>query len=171
MKSGFAIVHRITQTEFDVDLGASLSAGFIEIVDASGQPTGAVYMTGVPGIPATQINESMVTIRTAVGDINHFRVVYDIDGVTCGLADPTDVAKCNAILGVTLSTVQSGGRTQIVSHGEIAKYSGLGAGEVYLGTDGTLTSSVPTTGVFVKIGRVANTSLLMVKLERSILLS
>ncbi len=48
-KSGFPVVFRLTQTEIDAGQANQLSGGFIEVVNATGTPTGAVYNTGPAG--------------------------------------------------------------------------------------------------------------------------
>jgi hypothetical protein len=168
MKSGFAIVHRITQTEFDIDLGASLSAGFIEIVSASGQPTGAIYMTGIVGAPAIQINESTALVRTALGAVPQFFVVYDVDGAQCAVADPTDVVKCNRVLGLAHKAATTGNEVQIISFGELNYTTGFSNGPIYLSTGGNITYAVPTSGVSLRVGYVSSPTKIMVKIERPI---
>lgn len=171
MTTGFPIVHRMTQAEFDAGAAVGLSGGFIEIVDADGVPTGPMYITGISGSSPVSIGGSLISYRLATVYTEHFRVVYDIDGEYADLADPTDPAKCRTVLGVTEIATSAGGNMQVTTHGEIARTSGLLAGDMYLGAGGTITQVVPTTGVFVHLGYVANASLMFIDVQQPIILS
>lgn len=171
MLTGYPILHRMTQAEFDAGMGLNLQGGFIEIVGANGVPTGPMYLTGIVGSVPIPLGADLATYRISGEHIEHFRVVYDVDGVTCMKADPTDVNKCRKILGLTVSDNIISTNTEIIGQGDVAIYSGLPAGQMWLGAAGTITQTIPTTGFFVGLGWVDSISLMHIKLERPILLA
>jgi hypothetical protein len=171
MNTGYPVVHRMTAAEFAAGLGLSLNGGFIEIVGADGIPTGPMYLTGIVGSVPIPIGADLATYRTAGEHIEHFRIVYDVDGVTCMKADPTNLAKCITILGMTVADNAMSTNVEIIGHGEIAITSGLPAGQMWLGAAGTITQVVPTTGVLVHLGWVSNAGLMYVDMSDPIVLS
>jgi hypothetical protein len=170
MITGYSTTYRMTAGEL-ATAGLTLTGGFIEIIDASGQPTGVIYVTGASGSLPIQISNDLASYRTAGEHIEHFRVVYDVDGVTCMKADPTDITKCSTILGMTIADNPISSVVEIISHGEIAITSGLLAGPMWLGAAGTITQVAPTTGVLVSLGWVANSGLMYIDIGVPIVLS
>jgi hypothetical protein len=171
MLTGYSVVYRMTAAEFAAGSGLSLTGGFIEIVDASGIPTGVVYVTGALGSVPVQITNDLASYRTTGEHVEHFRIVYDVDGVTCMKSDPTDISKCITILGMTVADTPISTTAEIIGHGEIALTSGLPAGQMWLGAAGTITQVAPTTGVLVHLGWVANTGLMYIDIGTPIVLS
>jgi len=173
MNTGYCVTHRMTQADFDAGLAIGMSGGFIEIVDGNGVAAGPMYITGTAGAVPIGVGNSLVWFRTAAAGpgIEHFRIVYDIDGVTADKADPTDINKCLKVLGMTDVFTAAGDQMQIIVKGEIATPSGLVAGEMYLGANGTITQVVPTSGVFVKLGYVASSTKMIINIEHPIVLS
>jgi hypothetical protein len=119
----------------------------------------------------TLLGGTITSYRTAGEHLEHFRVVYDVDGISALKADPTNVNTCKTIIGVTTLDTGITDTVEIVSQGELVLHSGLPAGTIYLGAAGTLTQVVPTTGVFVKLGYVANADLMIIKPRDIIVLS
>jgi hypothetical protein len=171
MLTGYPTLHRMTAVEFAAGLGLNLHGGFIEIVDASGQPTGPMYLTGISGSVPIPIGSDLAIYRTAGEHIEHFRIVYDVDGVTCMKADPTDLSKCVTILGMTVADNAISTNVEIIGHGEIAITSGLSPGQMWLGATGTITQVCPTTGILVHLGWVSNAGLMYVDIGEPIVLS
>jgi len=171
MHTGYPTVYRMTAAEFVSGLALTLTGGFIEIVDASGTPTGVMYVTGLAGTMPTLLGGTLASYRTAGEHLEHFRVVYDVDGVTAMKADPTDITKCKTIIGVTTLDTGITDTVEIISQGELILHSALPAGTIYLGAAGTLTQVIPTTGVFVKLGYVANADLMIIEVGEPIVLS
>jgi hypothetical protein len=171
MNTGFPVVYRMTAVEFAAGAGLNLEGGFIEIVEADGTPTGVVYVTGSVGSFPIIIGNDLAVYRTTGEHVEHFRIVYDVDGVTCMKADPTDINKCSTILGMTVLDNPISTTAEIISHGEIAITSGLSAGPMWLGAAGTITQVVPTTGILVSLGWVANSSRMFVDIGQPIVLN
>jgi hypothetical protein len=171
MLTGYSVVYRMTAAEFAAGAALTLTGGFIEIVDASGTPTGVIYVTGALGSVPIQIGNDLAAYRVTGEHIEHFRIVYDVDGVTCMKADPTNIAKCSTVLGMTVADAGIGTTTEIISHGEIAITSGLAAGPMWLGAAGTITQVAPTTGVLVSLGWVANSGLMFITVGQPIVLN
>lgn len=171
MNKGYAVVHRMTQAEYDAGSGLTVSGGFIQITDASGTPTGVMYLSGAYGDVPTVINGALISVRKAHQFIEHFRVVYDIDGIEADLSDPTDITKCETILGLTQVATSMGSDMELVSHGEIPLYSGLAPGAMYLGAGGTITQVLPTSGILVKLGYVANVNMMVIDIGQPIVLA
>jgi hypothetical protein len=161
----------MTQAQYDAGEYLTVSGGFIEIIDSGGTPTGVMYITGPYGAVPVQIDNVLFSIRKAHQYTERFRVLYDIDGVEADLADPTDINKCLTIIGITEVATALGDDATIISRGEIPLYSGLSVGPMYLGASGTITQVVPTTGVLVELGYVANTSMMVINVERPIVLA
>lgn len=173
MNTGYTLTHRMTQADFDAGLAIAMSGGLIEIVGSDGVPTGPMYLTGVSGATPVNIGSCIVNYREAVAGpgIEHFRVVYDVDGVTADKTDPTNIGQCLKILGMTDVFTNPGDQMQIIEQGEVTTPSGLSAGAMYLGASGTIVQAVPTSGVFVKLGYVASSTRMMIKVEHPIVLS
>jgi len=170
MLTGYSVVYRMTAAEFASGLGVSLAGGFIEIVDASGTPTGVIYTTGVAGAPPQSIVGDVLT-RLATPSIAKWSAVVDVDGVHCGHADASSITTCGKLVGVAANAASSGAAVQIITRGDIVNYSGLGVGPVYLGTSGALTSSLPTSGVLLKMGYVAASNIFVVDVQPPIVRS
>jgi|WetSurMetagenome_2_1015567.scaffolds.fasta_scaffold13325_5 hypothetical protein len=169
MRVGYPVVYRITQAELDAGGAIPVSGGFVEIVDGNGAPTGAVYVTGAGGTTPVAIGTSFVSFRTAYQGIQSHRVVYDLDGVRADLADPTDIAKCLTILGVTDIAATMGSVMKITAKGEISSYPGLNSGPIYLGAGGVITQAIPTSGVLVKLGYVISSTKIIISIDRPLL--
>jgi len=170
MNTGYPVVYRMTAAELAAGAGTSLSGGFIEIVDSNGTPTGVMYVTGATGSFPLIIGNDLASYRIAGEHIEHFRIVYDVDGVTCMKADPTDITKCSTILGMTVDDNAISTNVEIIGHGEIAVTSGLLPGHMWLGATGTITQVLPTTGVFVSLGWVSNSSRMYIDIGQPIII-
>lgn len=150
MKTGYPIVYRCTQAEFNAGLPLDAGGGFVEIIDNNGQPAGPMYLTGAVGSPPVLINS--LTFRNASVPITAFSVVYDIDGVTCGLASSNSPSTAEQILGMAINSALTGEGVQIISQGTYRGNTGFTAGPLFLGIAGNITHGPATSGVHVQIG-------------------
>lgn len=53
MKTGYGVVHRLTQAEVDAGKADAINGARIEIIDANGAPTGVAYESGAAGVAPT----------------------------------------------------------------------------------------------------------------------
>jgi hypothetical protein len=150
MDTGYPIVHRMTQAEFNVDAGRSVSGGFIEIVGTDGVPTGPMYMAGVLGAPAQLLSD--YAVRNAGEAIDAFNVVYDVDGAVCRLASSNSPSTAEQVLGLAINAATTGQLVQIVREGTYFGYTGFSGGPLYLGLNGVVTHSPATSGVHLQVG-------------------
>jgi hypothetical protein len=150
MDTGYSIVHRMTQAEFNVDNGQSVEGGFIEIVGADGVPTGPVYVAGATGAPAQILGE--FASRLAGEAISAFNIVYDVDGTTCRLASSNNPSVAEQILGLAINAAAPGQLVQIIREGVYKGYTGFSGGVLFLGLNGVVTHTPATSGVHVQVG-------------------
>jgi hypothetical protein len=156
MDTGYPIVHRMTQAEFNVDNGMHVQGGFIEIVGANGIPTGPVYLAGAPGAPAQLV--SVFASRLAGENISAFNVVYDVDGVSCRLASSDAPSNAEKILGLAINTATTGNLVGIIRSGVYAGNTGFTPGMLFLGINGNVTHGPATSGVHVQVGNTISST-------------
>ena len=168
MHTGFPIVYRMTMAQFNAGLPIDAGGGFIEIVDANGQPTGAMYLTGAAGSAPVLINS--FTFRTAGESIGAFNIVYDVDGVHCMLASSSDPTHAEQILGMAINTAGTGTIVQIISQGVYTGNTGFTPGPLFLGIAGNVTHGPATSGVSVQVGNTVTSTCSDIKIQRPIYL-
>jgi hypothetical protein len=171
MQTGYSVVYRMTQTEFNAGAGIGLVGGFIEIVNALGDPLGPMYITGIAGGAPVAIGGGDDVFRLATPSIAQWSAVVDVDGVHCAHADATSIATCGKLVGIAANAANTGDDVQFITHGDIINYAGLAVGPVYLSTSGALTSVVPTSGVFLYLGYVAATNIFVVEVREPIVIT
>ena len=171
MLTGYSVVYRMTQTEFNAGAGLAVVGGFIEIVDTNGTPTGPVYLTGVSGSAPQLLGGASGRTRIATQHIAQWSAVYDTDGIHCSPADNTSITTCGTLVGIAGNTVDTGGIVQVITDGDIVGYAGLGVGPAFLSTSGSLTSTPPTSGVSLKLGYVPVSNILVVNVQQPIVIS
>jgi hypothetical protein len=107
---------------------------------------------GPPGPPGSGV-ENVESVKTADATLSGHRVVRSTGLNTVDYASASVLAQCKAVLGVTRDAVISGLQVQVVQVGEIVESSwNWAAGNVYLGENGLLTQTIPTSGNILKIG-------------------
>lgn len=83
-------------------------------------------------------------------------------------ADHTDVSQVGKILGVTTQAIMVGNTGNVVFGGPIQEPSwNWIEGAVYLGANGLLTQTAPTTGFLLMIGRAIDEDILMVNIQEA----
>lgn len=96
--------------------------------------------------------------RIAAANLGGFRVVYDIGDGTVDYASYDTTSSAGSILGVTLHAASLGASATIVRQGQIVDPTlGLTPGPLFLGSNGTITSTAPASGMVVQVG-IASTS-------------
>jgi hypothetical protein len=150
MDTGYSIVHRMTQAEFNVDNGQSVEGGFIEIVGTDGVPTGPMYISGVAGAPAQALGD--FATRIAGEAIDAFNVVYGVDGVHVRRAASNNPSVAEQILGLAINAAAPGQLVQIIREGVYQGYTGFSGGVLFLGLNGVVTHTPATSGVHVQVG-------------------
>lgn len=153
-------VELVAETDLITALGDTAALQLEALLD----PAQALTVTlGVPSITVTlgpyiEVVASAGDAGTAGATINGHRVVaWAADG-TLVHADPT--ARPFSIAGLTESSAVSGAPVAWTAQGQVT-FSGWSwvGGPVFLGADGTLTQSLPSTGYVVVIGRGDGTHL------------
>lgn len=152
MLTGYSVVYRMTAAELAAGAGTDLTGGFIEIVDASGTPTGLVYVTGAVGSIPVVIGGGTETYREAAESITAFSVVYDVDGVHCRNASSSDPTTIQQVLGVSINAANVGEQVAIIRSGVYTGNTGFTAGLLFLGIAGNITHGPATTGVHLQVG-------------------
>lgn len=168
MRTGYPIVHRMTQAELDAGDGIGLWGGFIEVVDASGTPTGPMYITGVVGAEPIELGAGSLFYREAGANLAAYTTVYDVDGVHALAADNSSMATAGTVLGMTDRAYTTGQLMGIIHDGEIILPSLGVTGAIYLASAGALTLVPPVTGVLVKMGYIPVATKIVVRMETPI---
>lgn len=152
MLTGYSVVYRMTAAELAAGAGTGLAGGFIEIVDASGTPTGLVYVTGAVGDVPVVIGGGSEVFRTAAESITAFSVVYDVDGVHCRNASSSDPSTIQQVLGISINAANIGEQVAIIRSGVYTGNTGFTAGLLFLGIAGNITHGPATSGVSLQVG-------------------
>lgn len=99
--------------------------------------------------------------------IGGHRAVYLTEASQCDYADQSDRVKSYQLLGVTIGAVQAGSNARIQTSGLLIEPSWSWAvGEfVYLGGNGLLTQTAPTSGYLVIIGLAASATGLLISIK------
>lgn len=116
-------------------------------------------------VPVEDITEMLYI--TAPRDIGGHRVVT-VDG---DYADSTILGHAYIIAGITTGATSNGAVMQVRYSGEIIEDTwNWTEGLVFLGTNGLLTQTAPTTGFMVVIGVAKNKTTLLVRIQQPIIL-
>lgn len=112
-----------------------------------------------------------VVIRRAGETISALRGVYELDGRVYKL-DQQDSLHIDYFLGITISSASSGREIVVKRSGTIDDASwNWTPGLVYLGTDGMLTQTVPTTGWEMVVGNSPSPQRLNIDFDEPVLLA
>lgn len=108
--------------------------------------------------------------RIAAANLGGFRVVYDIGDGTVDYASSDDTAHAKDVLGVTLHAASIGTSCTVVRQGQIVDPTlGLTPGTLFLGTNGVITSSVPSTGMVVQVGAASTSGIAVIDVQPAII--
>ncbi|WP_051298826.1 hypothetical protein [Marinobacterium litorale] len=138
----------------DIDDPASVQLGFSQTVhqvclqsSAPPQVTLALTAPGPPGPPG----DSIVSLQAGT-TISALRAVYELDGQVYPL-DAGDADHIELLVGVTTTAASAGGNVSVQRFGKLSD-SGWAwtPGTIWLGANGALTQTPPTTGFDLDIG-------------------
>jgi hypothetical protein len=146
-----------------------------EVVVAGELDTSGVRKTyqfdGTQWVEKSQEEPSSENFRIAGEDISALRVVWeDSDGKVYKL-NQGDTQHWILIAGVTATGGLAGDSVKVVQSG-VLDTSGLALapGSVWVGTDGMLTQTPPTSGMLTYVGAVMSNSRLIVKTSQSVII-
>lgn len=107
----------------------------------------------------------------ASGAIGGHRVVISDGAGNASYADSSNVSHAGKVAGISLGAVSSGASVNVASSGEIVEPTwGWGAGLVYLGVNGVLTQTAPTSGFLQVIGVALSATRIVVSLQIPVIL-
>jgi hypothetical protein len=113
-----------------------------------------IKTTGIAGPPGASGSGTLFS-RFAATDLGGHRAVRIGADNLAYYADQALLANAS-VVGITDSAVSSGGAVTIRSEGEVSEPSwAWEPGAIYLGSNGQLTQTAPTTGVLVEVGVAA----------------
>jgi len=124
--------------------------------------------TGPTG-PAGPAGGSAITV-TAGEDLTQARAVA-IQGGEGFRADSSTLAHAGTVVGIAATFIGSGGSGGIQVSGEFTFVGwSWGDGPIYLGLDGVLTQTAPTTGFLIQMGRPLSPTSMVIEVQQSIIL-
>jgi len=86
-------------------------------------------------------------------------------------ANSTTLAHAGKVIGITTGAVSSGNQAIIQASGELEGFSGLTINsKVYLQANGTITSTIPTTGFIQQIGLALTSTKILINIQPSLIL-
>ncbi len=131
---------------------------------------GTLLGTGIAGPPGPA-GATGIQVPAAV-PIGGNRVVYTDANFEARYADPSDAATYATIVGVTEGAASAGDMLTIMRTGVMTEggWSWTPGALVYLGTNGTLTQTVPTSGALVVIGSAINATKLLIDIQQRFIL-
>lgn len=133
------------------------------------QQTTTVYRQGPPGPPGEATGN---VVRTAGANLSAIRAVYEGTDGKVRYATNTDPTTATKTIGVTTSAALQDDEIGVCLTGEIEDNSlSLTPGPLYLGTNGALTSTPPSTGVLLRVGTALTTGRLVVNVQQPIIRS
>jgi hypothetical protein len=133
--------------------------------------SGQVYLTGGRGPvgPVGPAGASVIS-KTAGENITVNRLVY-VDGGLVYHADKDDLNKTN-VFGLATQSVSSGGAVEILTFGERSDaFSYPDNGDIWLGNNGQILTTAPTTGTLVHVGAITSSSSIILNISDGIVLA
>lgn len=120
-----------------------------------------------------------IVINSSTSALNSFIQVAtrDIGGLRVLLADQSYADQTNSnsygkVIGLSKGAVVTGGLLEIVTASELAGFTGLIPNtQVYLGLNGLITQTVPTSGFIQQLGVAITSTSILVNLSLPLLLS
>ena len=94
-----------------------------------------------------------------------------VKATTTGCTYADNGTDYNLALGFTVTSVTAGNEVAIRTSGELNGFSNLTVGQpIFLGTNGLLTQTAPTTGVYQQLGIAKSETSILVQIQQSIFL-
>lgn len=108
--------------------------------------------------------------RVAATNLGGFRVVYDIGNGTVDYASYDVTTHAKDVLGVTLHAASIGDNATVLRQGQIVDPTlNLTPGLLFLGSNGVITSSVPSAGMLVQVGKASTSGVAVIDVQPAIL--
>lgn len=128
-----------------------------------------IFITGPPGPPGPATTSFPLTVAMTVSQAQVIASVADVPAI----ADRSILAQCGGVLGVASTGVSGGGLITVQFAGElvITGWTWVGNTPVFLGLNGVLTQTPPTTGFLQIIGTPVNPTTLLIALQPPVLLN
>ena len=146
----------------------------IILVEGDGDTVSIIIDTGQegpPGIPGPAGDGSTIT-KTATVAIGGHRVVIASGASGAAIADKDTPDHMHRVIGITKGAAGSGNQIEIAGAGEMTEPSWTwSVGPVWLGSNGLLTQTPPTTGFLLMIGTAIAPTVLMIKIGAPISVS
>lgn len=142
----------------------------IVINDSVSSPTVIINNVGPKG--DTGATPSAISY-TANGTVNGHRVVKLSGGSLVTLADSVSTNDAQHILGISNNTALDGETVTITTFGELVEPTWTWTANqiIYCGTNGTLTTTPPTSGVCIIVATALSATIIFVKIQTPIIIS
>ena len=125
----------------------------------------AVGEQGPPGVGIPGPAGGSAFQRTAGQRLSALRAVYEVDGMVYPL-DHTDAANIDLMVGLTLTAAEEGAAINIQASGPLDDAGWHWTpGRLWLGADGTLTQTPPTTGFNLLVGAAVSSTRIILNLQ------
>jgi len=134
---------------------------------------GQVYITGGRGpVGPTGPAGSSYVYRVCGEDIIVNRLVY-IDNGLVYHSDKDTYSKAESIFGLAVQSVSSGGSIQILTFGERidGSFGYPNNGALFLGSNGQLTTTPPTSGTLVHVGAITSPTSIIINIQEPLILA
>lgn len=145
----------------------------IQII-TDGETTSIVIDTGEVGPigPAGPAGDGSKITKIADTAIGGHRVVMASSANGTAIADKDTPSHMHLVLGITEGAAMAGNPAAIVARGELVEPSwSFSVGPVYLGNNGLMTQTAPTTGFILKIGTAIAPTVLLIDIGAPISIS
>ncbi len=128
---------------------------------------------GAMGPPGPGAEETDIIVTVGTGGVNSFQLVYIDDNDTVRAANALNPSHYGRIIGFVLSGGNPGDEVVLKTGGKLENpLWNLTPGAVYFaGEGGEITTNIPATGFYMKIGRALNSTTLIIDLGESILIN
>jgi len=121
---------------------------------------------GPPGVSGASATISYMAGTNLSGGI-----AVILSSSTAIAANSTTLAHAGKVVGITTGAVLIGNPATIQASGELEGFSGLTINsKVYLQSNGTITSTIPTTGFIQQVGVALTTTKVLINIQPSLIL-
>jgi hypothetical protein len=112
----------------------------------------------------TGAGSGAVLTMVATSDLGGNRAVTLVDNNIAYAS--SDVNNANGVIGFTARAITIGEQMDIVTSNDLGGFSNLIAGQpIYLSTNGTITQTIPTTGIFQVLGSALTSTKINIKIQ------
>jgi len=144
------------------------------VIEQEGETVSIIIDTGQegpPGPPGPAGDGSTIT-KIASTSIGGHRVVIASGSSGAAIADKDTPDHMHRVIGITKGAANSGSQVEIAGAGEMTEPSwSWSVGPVWLGSNGLMTQTPPTTGFLLMIGTAIAPTVLMIKIGAPISVS